>query len=104
MIISALISQCRQDYGDIPKSIQAQRNGDGSSTLFNVGHYPVIEGSYAHYVNNALQVETTNFTFDKDSGDLQFLIAPGSGLAVRSEFKYANYRDANWVLAINSAI
>ncbi len=104
MIISALITQCRQDYGDIPKSIQVQRNGDAASTLFNVGYYPVIEGSYAHYVNNALKVETTDYTFDKDSGDLQFTTAPGSGLPVRSEFKYANYRDANWVLAINSAI
>lgn len=102
MIVSALITQCRQDYGDIAKSTQHRKTGDGSSTLYNVGDIPVIEGSYAHYVNNALQAETTNYTFDLDSGDLQFNVAPST--EIRSEFKYANWRDANWRLAINNSI
>lgn len=102
MITSALITQCRQDYGDIAKSTQRRKTGDGASTLYNVGDYPIIEGSYAHYVNNALQTEITNYTFDLDSGDLQLNVAPST--EIRSEFKYANWRDANWRLAINNAI
>ena len=72
------------------------------STLFNIGDFPVIEGSYAHYVNNVLQTESTNYSFDLDSGDLQFNVAPST--EIRSEFKYANWRDANWRLAINNSI
>ena len=102
MIISALITQCRQDFGDIPKSTQKKRTGDGSSTLYNVGDFPVVEGSYAHYVNNTLKAETTDYSFDLDSGDLQLMAATSA--EIRSEFKYAKWRDANWRLAINNAV
>lgn len=104
MIISALITQCRREFGDVPKSMQVKKDGDGSSTLFNLGFFPVIEGSYAFYVNNTLKVETTDYTLDKDNGDVDFTTTPPSGQEVRAEFQYAHWRDANWVDAINNAV
>lgn len=75
MITSALIAKCRQDYGDINRSMQVRRLGDGASTLYNLGYAPVIESSYNIYVNSALNVESTDYTLDLDSADLQFNIA-----------------------------
>lgn len=104
MITSALIAKCRQDYGDINRSMQVRRLGDGASTLYNLGYAPVIESSYNIYVNSALNVESTDYTLDLDSADLQFNIAPPSNQEARAEFKYAFWRDKNWTNAINNAI
>lgn len=103
MITSALITQCRQDYGDIIKSTQVKKTGDSVSNLFNLGSYPIKENSYAVYKGTSAQIETTNFTLDLDSGDLQFVTAP-TAIEVKVNFQYSQWRDANWRLAINNAI
>lgn len=103
MITSALITQCRQDFGDIAKSTQVKRTGDGSSTLYNLGSFPVKEKSYTVYKGTSAQVENTNYTLDLDNGDVNFVSAPGS-IEVRADFQFAHWRDANWRLAINNAI
>lgn len=103
MITSALITQCRQDYGDILKSTQVRKTGDSVSTLYNLGSFPVKETSYSIYKGTSGQTETTHYTIDLDSGDLQFVTAPGA-IEVRADFQYAQWRDANWRLAINNAI
>ena len=102
MITSALITQCRQDFGDISKSIQMKRTGDGSSTLYNLVNIPIVEGSPAIYIADVLKSEPTNYSLDLDSGDLQLTAATSA--VIRSEFKYATWRDKNWTLAINNAI
>ena len=104
MITSALITQCRQDYGDIVRSTQVKRVGDGSSTLYNLGAIPIKESSYSVYKGTSAQTETTHYTLDLDSGDLQFVTAPASTYDTRVDFQYAQWRDANWLLAINNAI
>ena len=104
MIVSALITQCRQEYNDIPKSTQKNRSGDGSSTLFVLGDRPIMENSYSFYKGTSAQVETAHYTLDKDSGELTFMNAPSNGINVRANYKYAFFRDANWVQAINYGI
>lgn len=104
MITSALITQLRRAYRDMPKATQSQRDGDGSSTLFNLGNFPVVESSYTVQKAGATQTETTNYTLDKDTGDLNFLVAPTNGQSVQANYKYANFRDQNWVEAINHGI
>ena len=103
MIISGLITQCRQDYGDIIKSTQVRRTGDGVSTLYNLGAIPIKESSYSIYKGTSAQTETTNYTLDLDSGDLAFVVAP-TAIEIRADFQYAQWRDANWRLAISNAI
>jgi len=106
MIVSALVTLCRREFGDFPKSTQAQRNGDGSSTLFNLGRYPIVEGSYTVYVSGASKTENTHYSLDKDNGDLNLTLmgAPANGVSVQANFKHANFRDQGWVEAINHGI
>lgn len=104
MITSALISQLRRETGDIPKLTRMARQGDGTTNVFNTGRFPVVENTYSIYKGTSAQTETTNFTFDLDSGDLQYVTAPGSTVQSIFQGKYANWRDKNWVDAINNAV
>jgi len=106
MILSGLIGQLRSKYGDQPKAAQVTRTGDGSSTLFNVGRsrVPIVENSYSVYKGTSAQAETADYSLDKDTGDLQFVVAPTSAYAVKVNFKHANFRDKNWREAVNDGI
>jgi len=104
MITSALISQCRREFMDEPKSVRVSKQGDGSVNLFNVGRFPVVEGSYAVSVGTSARTETTHYTFDLDNGDLKILATPPNGIEVKSEHKYAHWRDKHWMEAINQGV
>lgn len=104
MITSALIAQCRRDSNDIPRSTRMARTGDGTTNLFNVGRTPIVENSYSVYKGTSAQTNISDYTLDLDNGDLQYATAPGSGVDAIAEFKYANWRDANWNEAINDGI
>lgn len=104
MITSALISQCRREYGDIPKYVKVSRAGDGSTTIFNTGRFPVIEGSYTIRRGTSALVENSGYTLDKDSGDITTLFTPTAAQTIDATLKFAHWRDQNWVEAINQAI
>lgn len=106
MITSALIARLRRKYDDQPKAAQVIREGDGSSTLFNVGRnrVPVMETGYSVYKGTSAQTETSHYTLDKDTGDVQFVSAVVSGVNAKINFKHANFRDQHWVDAINDSI
>lgn len=106
MITSALIGQLRRKYSDIPKAAQVKRAADGVSTLFNVdrNRVPVMEGSYGVYFSGVAKTEVTDYTLDKDSGDLQTIAVQNAGIEIKMNFKHANFRDATWVEAINDTI
>jgi len=103
MITSALITECRREYEDTKKTTRVVQDGDSSTTLFNVGHYPIIENSYSVYKGTSGQTETTDYSIDLDNGDITFVSAPGN-IEVKAEFQHAHWRDKNWVEAINQAI
>ncbi len=104
MITSALISQLRREVGDIPKLTRMARQGDGSITVFNTGRFPVVEGSYSIYKGTSAQTETTHYSIDLDAGDITYQTAPTSAVQAIFQGKYANWRDKNYVEAINNAI
>lgn len=104
MITSALITELRREYGDEPKTMRVSRQGNGSVSLFNLGKFPVIEGSYTVYLSTSARVENTHYTLDKDNGDLFMISTPSNGQEVAVQYKYAHWRDQNWVEAINQAI
>jgi hypothetical protein len=109
MITSALVRACRREFGDIPKLTQVSRNGDGVVNQFNTGKYPIIEGSYLVYVSGVAKTESASFAsgkfgIDLDSGDIQVYTTPANNVPVKATFKYAHWRDQNWVDAINMGI
>lgn len=104
MITSALISQLRREVGDIPKLTKLARKGDGTITLFNTGRNPIVEGSYTVSKGTSAQTENSNYTIDLDSGDINFNNAPTSAYSTTFQGKYANWRDKNYVEAINNAV
>jgi len=104
MLTSELISQCRREFQDIPKMSQAAKLADGVANVFNLGRQPIVESSYTIYFNTSAKTETTHYTLDKDSGDLQTVAVQAAGINVKAIFKYAIFRDANWTEAINYGI
>lgn len=104
MITSALISQIRREVGDVPKLTKLARVGDGAITIFNTGRNPIVENSYSIYKGTSAQTETTHFAIDLDSGDITFVNAPASSYSTIFQGKYANWRDKNYVEAINNAV
>lgn len=104
MITSALIKTLRRESGDNPKSVQVARAGDGVVNLFNLAKFPVIESSYSIYKGTSALTETTQYTLDKDNGDLNLLVTPANGVNVKAQYKYAFWRDQNWNDAINGRI
>src|SRR3990167_755603 len=106
MILSGLISQLRSKYDDHPRAAQVTKTGDGTATLFNVGRnrIPIIENSYSVYKGTSAQTETTHYTLDKDTGDIEFVTAPLSAYCIKVNFKHANFRDKQWREAINDGI
>lgn len=104
MITSALIKELRREAGDNPKSTQAIRAGNAVVNLFNLGKFPVVEGSYSIFKGTSAMTEVGDYNLDKDNGDLQMLLTPANGVEVKAQFKYAFWRDQNWVDAINSRI
>ena len=104
MITSALISQCRREYGDQPKTTKVAKEGDASTTIFNTGEFPIVEGSYSVYKGTSAQTETTHYAIDKDTGDITFVNAPATGIEASVIFKYAHWRDQHWNEAINQAV
>lgn len=103
-ITSALIAECRREYGDEPKSTSVSRQGNGSVNIFNAGKFPVLEGSYTVYISGIAKTEVTHYTYDLDNGDIAPVTTPGNGIEVRSDHKYAFWRDKNWNEAIGNAI
>jgi hypothetical protein len=106
MITSGLIGQLRAKHGDQPKAAQVIRTGNGAATLFNVGRnrVPIMENSYSVYKGTSAQTETSDYSLDKDTGDLQFVVAPTSAAPVKINFKHAFFRDKNWREAIGDGI
>lgn len=107
MITSALIQECRREFGDQPTSIRLSRNGDGTTNLFNTGRFPVIEGSYVVKRSGSAITEgdaISGYTIDLDNGDIELVNTPSNGVPISIDGQYAHWRDKNWLEAINGAI
>ena len=72
--------------------------GDGSDTTFDLDNTPV-SGSLQLYVNNVLQVETTDYSLS--TATITFVTAPGNGLPITASYDktassntFASYEDS----------
>ena len=64
--------------------------GDGADVTFDLDHTPV-EGSLKLYVNNVLQVETTNYSIS--TATITFVVAPPLNQGITANYDYAAVAD-----------
>ena len=64
--------------------------GDGSDTTFSLDNTP-IDGSLRLYVNNVLQVETTDYSIS--GADITFVTAPTNGDQITAHYEYTASSD-----------
>lgn len=92
---------------DNPKTTRVVKDGNGAINVFNTGKFPVMESSYTVKVAGSTLTSshaTSGYNFDLDNGDLQLDATPANGEEVLVDMKYADWRDKNWLEAINGAI
>lgn len=94
MITSALITKLRRKYNDLPENHQDIRDGDGSSTIYKTMKAPIEEDSFKQYINDVLQ-NTTGYTIDLDTGDLELGAATSN--KIKSQYKGVKFRDQHWL-------
>lgn len=106
MLYSEKITALRVQVGDVPKWQHVDWTGDSVTTLFLMPllTYPVLESSYTVKVGGVTKTETTDYTLDKESGEIRFVTAPGAGISVTIDNKTVSLRDDIWLDIINDTI
>jgi len=80
-------------------------DGDGVNLTFSTTYRPILENTYTVKVGGVVQTEGSAYTLDKDSGIITFVSAPAAGSDnVTLDYSYVNFRNDDWLQAINSGI
>lgn len=109
MLHSALITELRNQTGDTRRRVHVDFTGDGSTTIFQlpVDTFPVLDqtGTYIVKLNGVTQTEGTNYTLDKETGTLVFILAaPTLDYPITFDGSAVYVTDAGWLAIINAAI
>jgi len=102
---SIFISKLRaelKDKGTFKKDVW---DGDATTLNFPASSSPILEDSYTVRVGGVIRLETTDYTLDKDTGLLSFIVAPPSGSDnVEMTYRAVKFRDNDFIESINDAI
>ncbi len=101
MITSALISNLRREYNDLPVKHHDQKTGDGSSTVYKTKASPIKESSYSILIGNALKTTPTDYTLDLDTGDIDLVSSTSSLIEIK--YQAVKFRDQHWLESIQGA-
>lgn len=104
MLYSAFITIMRNEARDYAKPMHNDMTGDGTTTLFQLSDFPVLEGSYIVQVAGVQKTEGTDYTIDRESGLITFASAPSAAAAVDVDYKFVNVTDSSWLTIINRVI
>jgi len=108
MTYLAYISQLRTQFGDTRRRSHIDWTGDGTTTVFQMpaDTFPVFDqtGTYVIKLAGSTQIETTDFTLDKETGTLVFVTAPTNGQAISSDHSAVYLQDATYLQIINDVI
>ncbi len=109
MLYSALITTLRQQVGDNRRRVHVDFIGDGNTTVFQLPDdtFPVLDqsGTYTLKLAGVTKTENTDYSLDKDTGTIVFLLAaPGNGVALTWDASAVYLTDANWLAIINQVI
>lgn len=103
MLVSGFIKQIRLEFNDLPEKHRETKGGDNNSTVYKALKSPVLEDSYALFVNDILQTEgvSANYTLDKDTGDI--VLGASTPNEIRFQYQSVNFKDQHWLEFIQSA-
>jgi len=107
MLYSDFITKLRADVGDFALRRYETADGDAVTSLFQLQHPKILESSYTVKVGTSTQIETTQFSINKDVGQVLFTSGnlPASGSDnVSFEYQSVNLLDADWVDIINQVL
>jgi len=63
--------------------------GDGTTTIFNLAHSPVVAGSETVTVGGISQVRDIDYTINNTTGQINFFTAPGIGAVIGADYSYS---------------
>lgn len=107
MTIATWIDKMRRFTRDFSVLTRETWDGDGATLAFRTNNKPILESSYTIKSDSVIRTETTNYTLDKDTGLLQFLLASVPAIGsdnVSIDYKYANLRDEDWMEIYNNVV
>lgn len=80
-------------------------DGDGSTIIFRVTEFPILESSFVVSIGGVDKVENTNYTINLKTGVVTFVIAPDSGNDnVKIEYKSVKKTDGDWLKFVKRAV
>lgn len=100
--LSQIVSRVRLELADLPEAFVETFRGDGTSTVWNLAHYPLDASSLAVSVDGANVV----YTVDERSGRLTLAgSAPAEGASITVTGRHFRYfTDADMSLYVQSAV
>ena len=99
------ISKLRVELKDFAYPHKEVFDGDGTTKNFIVTHLPIKDGSYTVKIGGATKTETTDYTLDRDTGQLTFVAAAAAGSDnVSIAYQALKIRDEDYLEIINDAI
>ena len=108
MLYSEWITNMRRQNGDTRRRVHIDWTADGSTTVFQMpdDSFPVLDqsGTYVIKVNGVTKTETTDFTLDKETGTLVFLVAPTVNYPVSIDSSAVYVTDAGYLQIGNDVI
>jgi len=104
MLYSELITILRRETRDYAIPGHDYATGNGIKKAFELTEKPILEGSYTIKQGGVEVIETTDYTFDKESGWVTFTSAVPSGTGVTADYKHVNATDTGWLQIINDTI
>lgn len=98
----------RNQSGDTRRRVHVDWTGDGSTTVFQMPFdtFPVLDqsGTYVVRVNSVTKTEVTDFTLDKETGTLVFVVAPTNGHAISIDSSAVYMTDDSCLNVTNDVI
>jgi len=102
------INQIRTQVGDTRRRKHVEWTGDGSTLLFQMpdDSFPVFDeaNSYSVKLAGSTQIETTDYTLDKEAGTISMIIAPPVGQTLQIDCSAVYLQDITYLQIINNVI
>jgi hypothetical protein len=101
----ATTEELRLKILDRPQVVLDERvgTGDGSNTVFQLRHVPVMADSQTVRVGGTAKTEGVDYTLDDSSGKLVFLQAPDEGDEITASYDFAAFTDSELQAFLDSA-